>query len=97
MIKITKAGEKMLDSTFGDNNIRGFQIEHIKPTCNACRHELRLVPGTPKPEDEILYASDYMFYVDKELLKRAKIITIDAAGDIPVLFTRASIDPREQV
>lgn len=97
MIKITKAGKEMLDNTFGANDIRGFQIEHIKPACVACRHELRLVPGTPKPTDEILYDSDYMFYVDKELLKRAKSITIDAAGNVPVLFTRASIDPREQV
>lgn len=97
MIKITKAGKQMLDNTFGANDIRGFQIEHIKPACIACRHELRLVPGTPKPTDEILFDSDYMFYVDKELLKRAKSITIDAAGNVPVLFTRASIDPREQV
>lgn len=40
--------------------------------------------------------SGYVFFVDKDLMQLAEIITIDAAGDIPVLTTRKSIDVRER-
>ena len=96
MIKITKEGKKMLETTFGSKGQTKFKIQHIKPTCNACRDELRLVPGSSEPNDVISMESGYVFFVDKDLMQLAEIITIDAAGDIPVLTTRKSIDVRER-
>ena len=96
MIKITKEGKKMLETTFASKGEKKFKIQHIKPTCNACRDELRLVPGSSVPDDIIAMESGYVFFVDKDLIQLAETITIDAAGDIPILTTRKSIDPRER-
>ncbi len=85
----------MFKDRFEPQNIHGFKIEHIKPSCVACRHELRLTPGTPGPNDEIFMVGGNVFYIDKALLGLAKSVTIDAAGDIPVLFASGSLDPRE--
>ena len=62
MIKITKEGKKMLETTFGSKGQTKFKIQHIKPTCNACRDELRLVPGSSEPNDVISMESGYVFF-----------------------------------
>ncbi len=85
----------MLQKRYDPQNIKGFTIEDIKPPCVACRHELRLSPGKPGPDDEIIFEGGYAFFVNKEIMNLAKCITIDAAGDIPVLFAKESLDPRE--
>ena len=97
MIKITKEGKKMLDITFASKGETNFKIQHIKPTCNACRDELRIVPNMQNQDDEIFMEEGYVFFVDKELIKLAESITIDAAGNIPILTTRRSIDLRERI
>ncbi len=97
MIKITKEGFNMLETFFAPKGQINFKIVHLKPTCNACRDELRLVPGEPEPNDEIFLEYGYMFFVDKKLMELAECITIDAARDIPILTTKRSIDLRERV
>lgn len=67
MIKITKEGKKMLETTFGSKGQTKFKIQHIKPTCNACRDELRLVPGSSEPNDVISMESGYVFLLTKIL------------------------------
>jgi hypothetical protein len=95
MIEFTKQGRAAMEAftdRFGTNQ---FQFVLEEAVSNNCRDVLRVMPGRPGPDDEVLMQDGFIFSIKPSLLSLAGGIIIDATGELPIVYTRRSLDERE--
>ncbi len=95
MITFTDSGRNLMIDYAERTESRNFHISLEEATCVACRDQLRVAPGPAEPGDELFKWGAYVFSISKELIDLAGEIIIDSAGDLPVVYTKKSIDSRE--
>ena len=92
MIHITELGQFWLDSEYRTQGIadlcirlQGDRCSIGCKACRACKNQMKLLCGDGAPGDRIVSAGGYRFHIDPALMDRAVMITVDAAGGIPVI------------
>ena len=92
MIKMTKEGKAWLDGMYGD---KGLHDLHIRadggkcswncPRCKCCKGQITIVDEPAGAGDTYIEEQGYKFSVDAEMIKKAKMLFLDASGAVPSL------------
>lgn len=87
MISISKEGKTWLDEQFGSKGITNLHIKaeggkcaNNCAKCRCCKGQIQIVDAPAEANDTTISSEGYTFSVDSDMMKKARILMLEATG-----------------